>query len=51
MIKVLINFQINSKLGYNCHQSLVKVAEYDRVQPIWVSDTWELMEMKWEGRW
>jgi hypothetical protein len=50
-IQVLINFYINSKLGYDCHQSPVKLTEYDRVQPIWVSDTWELVEMKWGGRW
>jgi ribonuclease HI len=35
-IKVLNNFQINSKLGLDCHRSLVTLAEHDRVQLIWV---------------
>jgi hypothetical protein len=33
---VLNNFQTNSKLVWNCHQSLVKLAEHNRSQPIWV---------------
>jgi ribonuclease HI len=35
-IKVLHNFQINSKLDLDCHRSLVTLAENDRVQLIWV---------------
>jgi len=35
-IKVLNNFQINSELLWECHNSLVKLAEHNRVQPIWV---------------
>jgi len=35
-IKVLNNFQINSKLVWECHQSLVKLSEHNRVQPILV---------------
>jgi predicted RNA binding protein with dsRBD fold (UPF0201 family) len=31
-IKVLNNFQINSKLLWDCHQSLLKLAEHNRVQ-------------------
>jgi len=33
-IKALNNFQINSKLVWDCCQSLVKLAEYNRVQLI-----------------
>jgi len=35
-IKVLSNFQINSKLGRECHQSLVKLLKHNRVQLILV---------------
>jgi ribonuclease HI len=35
-IKVLYNFQINSKLVWDGHNSLVKLAEHNRVQLIWV---------------
>jgi len=35
-IKVLNNFQINSKLLWHCHNSLVKLAQHNRVQLIWV---------------
>ena len=35
-IKVLNNFQINSKLLWNCHQFLLKLAEHNRVQLVWV---------------
>jgi ribonuclease HI len=35
-IKGLENYQINSKLVYDCHQSLVKLAKHTRVQLIWV---------------
>jgi ribonuclease HI len=35
-IKVLNNSQINSKLLWDCHNSLVKLAEHNRVQMIWV---------------
>jgi len=34
--KVLNNFQINSKLLWDCHQSLLKLAEHNRVQLVWV---------------
>ena len=30
------SFQINSKLVCNCHQSLVKLAEHNRIQLVWV---------------
>ena len=33
-IKALNNFQINSKLVWVCHDSLVKLAEYNRIQLI-----------------
>jgi len=33
-IKALNNFQINSELVWDCHQSLVKLAEYNRIQLI-----------------
>jgi ribonuclease HI len=35
-IKALDSYQINSKLVWDCHQSLVKLAEHDRIQLIWV---------------
>jgi ribonuclease HI len=35
-IKVLNNFQINSKLLWDCHHSLIKLAEHTRVQLVWV---------------
>jgi ribonuclease HI len=35
-IKALNNFQINSKLVWDCHQSLMRLAEHNRVQLIWV---------------
>jgi ribonuclease HI len=35
-IKALYCYQINSKLVWDCHQSLVKLAECNRVQLIWV---------------
>jgi ribonuclease HI len=35
-IKALNNFQINSKLVWDCHQSLVRLAEHKRFQLIWV---------------
>ena len=36
VIKALNNFQMNSKLVWNCHQSLVKLAEHNRIKMIWV---------------
>lgn len=33
-IKALNNFQVNSKLVWDCHNSLVKLAEHKRVQLI-----------------
>jgi hypothetical protein len=35
-IKALDSFQINSKLVWDCHQSLVKLAEHNRIQLVWV---------------
>jgi len=35
-IKALNNFQINSKLVWDCHQSLVELAKHTRVQLLWV---------------
>jgi Ribonuclease HI len=35
-IKALDSFQINSKLIWHCHQSLVKLAEHNRIQLVWV---------------
>jgi hypothetical protein len=35
-IKALDNYQINSKLLWDCHQPLVKLAKHNRVQIIWV---------------
>jgi ribonuclease HI len=29
-------YHINSKLVWDCHQTLVKLAKHNRVQPIWV---------------
>ena len=34
--KALYNFQINSKLVLDCHQSPVKLAEHNRIQLVWV---------------
>jgi ribonuclease HI len=34
-IKTLDSFQINSKVVWDCHQSLVKVAEHNRIQLVW----------------
>jgi ribonuclease HI len=35
-IKALNTCQINSKLVWDCHQSLMRLAEHNRVQLIWV---------------
>ena len=35
-IKVLGSFQINSKLVWDCYRSLVKLAEHNRIQLVWV---------------
>jgi hypothetical protein len=35
-INALDSFQINSKLVWDCHQSLVKLAEHNRIQLVWV---------------
>jgi hypothetical protein len=37
VIKALDNYRINSELVWDCHKSLVKLAEHNRVQLIWVS--------------
>jgi hypothetical protein len=34
-IKALHNFQINSTLVWDCHKSLLKLAEQDRIQVEW----------------
>jgi hypothetical protein len=46
-IKALNNFQVNSKLVFECHQSLVKMAEPKSFLLLWVQDIWKLMGMKW----
>jgi ribonuclease HI len=35
-IKALDSFQINYKFVWGCHQSLVKLAEHNRIQLVWV---------------
>jgi len=45
-IKKLNSFQINSKLVFECHQSLVKMVKTKSIQPLWVQDIWKLMGMK-----
>jgi hypothetical protein len=35
-IMAIDSFQINSKLVWDCHQSLVKLAKHNRVQQVWV---------------
>jgi hypothetical protein len=35
-IKALDSYQINSKLVWDCHQSLIQLVEHNRVQLIWV---------------
>ena len=35
-IKVLNSFRLHSKLVWNCHQSLVKLAEHNRIWLAWV---------------
>jgi len=35
-IKALDSFQMNSKLVWDCHQSLVQLAEHNRIQLVWV---------------
>jgi hypothetical protein len=41
-IKALNNFQISSKLVWDCHQFLVRLTEHKRVQPIWVPGYMEI---------
>jgi ribonuclease HI len=36
-IKPLDSYRINSKLVWDCHQSLAKLAEHNRVQLIWIT--------------
>jgi hypothetical protein len=45
-MKALDSFKINSKLVWDCHQSLVKLAVHNRLQLVWVEDTWTLMDVK-----
>jgi ribonuclease HI len=35
-IKVLNNFQINSKLVFDCLQSMVKLTDHNRMQLVWM---------------
>jgi ribonuclease HI len=35
-VKALEEFQINSKLVWDCHQSLVKLTQHKRIQLVWV---------------
>ena len=35
-IKAHDNFQINSKLAWDCHQSMVKLVEHNMILLIWV---------------
>jgi hypothetical protein len=35
-IKAIDSYQINSKLVWDCHQSLVKLAEYNSIRVVWV---------------
>jgi ribonuclease HI len=35
-LKALVKHQINSKLVWNCHQTLIKLAKHNMVQLIWV---------------
>jgi ribonuclease HI len=41
-IKALNNFQINSRLVWDCYQSLVKLAEHNSIQLIWVPGHMEI---------
>ena len=45
-IKALDSSHINSKLVWSFHQSMMKLAEHNRIQLYGCQDTWELMEMK-----
>jgi hypothetical protein len=35
-MKALDSFHINSKLVWDCHQSMMKLAKHNRIQQIWV---------------
>jgi ribonuclease HI len=37
-IKALDSFQIHSRLVWDCHQSLVKLAEHNKIQLVWVPE-------------
>jgi hypothetical protein len=41
-IKALESFQINFKLVWDCHQSLVKLAEYNWIQLAWLPGCTEI---------
>jgi hypothetical protein len=45
-IKALDNYHINLKLIWDCHQPLVKLAEHNRFQLIWMPGLWAMMVMK-----
>jgi hypothetical protein len=36
VIKTHVSLQINSKLVWDCHQSLAKLAKHNRIQVVWV---------------
>jgi hypothetical protein len=42
-IKALNNLQINSKLVFDCHQFLTKLAEHKRIQLLWVPGHMEII--------
>jgi len=46
-IKTLESFQINSKLVWDCHQSLVKLADHNWIQLVWAHGNW----WKWNSWW
>ena len=41
-ITTLESFQINSKLVWDCNQSLVRLAEHNWIQPVWVAGHMEI---------
>jgi len=49
-IKALDSFQINSKLIWDCNQLLVKLAEHDRIQLVWVLGHVGVDGMNWPDK-
>jgi ribonuclease HI len=45
-IKALNSFHINSALVWHCYKSVVKLAEHNRIQLLWVAGLMGLMEVK-----